>query len=467
MVSAASPLRELGLTYPFAGLKPPARIRTAGRTTSGRWAESLRTRSTICRRRGSRTVTRRSKSSRGPCRPTSAPTGSGYPLPRTAWVSSSAWSSARKRSSWRRTRRSRPSTAPVKLARIRGSYQHAVRHANVQELFQPQGNNLFGMGQDPCGASPTATFAQCQRSGITTIYDPVTNPTGQYGNPILNSPAGQFNFLQGGNTDLKPETANSVTIGTVFTPSKTLTTTIDYWLIKVDDVISNAPPSSLLTACLNNNQFCNLINRDSHGSLWALPSGRIVAINDNLGGYNTSGIDFGVNYAYPLEGLGSVAFNYLGTWLHKWEFEPIKGQGKFDCAGFFGPQCSQAKGPLPEWRHKVRATWATPWDAQVALTWRHINKILNESLSSDPLLNAPTPNTDRELAKRDYFDIAASWNINKTFTIRAGVNNIFDKDPPIVSSVLADPAIFGNGNTFPQMYDTLGRLVFMSAVAKF
>jgi len=104
---------------------------------------------------------------------------------------------------------------------------------------------------------------------------------------------------------------------------------------------------------------------------------------------------------------------------------------------------------------------------QLALTWRHINKILNENLSSDPLLNAPTPNTDRELAKRDYFDIAASWNINKTFTIRAGVNNIFDKDPPIVSSVLADPAIFGNGNTFPQMYDTLGRLVFMSAVAKF
>src|SRR5882762_5830062 len=203
--------------------------------------------------------------------------------------------------------------APVRDYRLRGSYQHAVRHANVVELFQPQGNNLFGMDSDPCGASPTATFAQCQRSGITTIYDPVTNPTGQYGNPILNSPAGQFNFLQGGNIDLKPETADSYTLGLVFTPIKNITGSIDWWLIKVDDVISNAPPSSLLTACLNNNQFCNLINRDSLGTLWALPSGRIVAINDNLGGYNTSGIDFGVNYAYPLEGLGSVAFNYLGT----------------------------------------------------------------------------------------------------------------------------------------------------------
>jgi outer membrane receptor protein involved in Fe transport len=266
---------------------------------------------------------------------------------------------------------------------------------------------------------------------------------------------------------LKPETANSFTLGLVMTPVKNLTGTIDWWVIKVDDVISNAPPSTLLNTCLTTGAACNLIRRDSLGTLWALPSGKIVALNENLGGYNTSGIDFGLNYGLPLAGLGTLGFNFLGTWLNKWEFEPIKGAGKFDCAGFFGPQCSQAKGPLPTWRHKVRATWATPWDVQMAVTWRHINKIANETTSSDPLLNAPTDATDRELAARDYFDFAVAWNINKTFTLRAGINNIFDKDPPIVSSILADPAIFGNGNTFPQMYDTLGRLVFVNAVAKF
>ena len=88
-------------------------------------------------------------------------------------------------------------------------------------------------------------------------------------------------------------------------------------------------------------------------------------------------------------------------------------------------------------------------------------------MSSDPLLNDHTNDVDRELAARNYFDIAASWNINKTFTVRAGINNIFDKDPPIVTNSLADPSIFGNGNTFPQLYDTLGRLVFLNAVAKF
>jgi len=347
--------------------------------------------------------------------------------------------------------------APVKEYRLRGSYQHAVRHANITELFQPAGNNLFGMDSDPCGENPIATPAQCARSGVTT----------NYGNAVLDSPAGQFNFLQGGNTQLKPETADSYTLGLVFTPAKNLTGTVDWWMIKLKDAINNIPPATLLNKCIFENLYCNLITRDSQQTLWLFPAGRIISFNDNLGGYDTSGVDFGLNYSYPLAGSGTLAFNFLGTWLNKWEFEPIQGQGTFDCAGFFGPACSQNKGPLPTWRHKVRATWATPWDVQMAVTWRHINKVMNETTSSDPLLNAPTDATDSELGSRDYFDLAASWNVNKTFTVRAGINNIFDKDPPIVSSILADPAIFGNGNTFPQMYDTLGRLVFVSAVAKF
>jgi outer membrane receptor protein involved in Fe transport len=71
------------------------------------------------------------------------------------------------------------------------------------------------------------------------------------------------------------------------------------------------------------------------------------------------------------------------------------------------------------------------------------------------------------LGARDYLDVALSWTINKTFAVRAGVNNVFDRDPPIVGSGTADPSIFGNGNTFPQTYDTLGRYVFMNLMAKF
>jgi outer membrane receptor protein involved in Fe transport len=47
--------------------------------------------------------------------------------------------------------------------------------------------------------------------------------------------------------------------------------------------------------------------------------------------------------------------------------------------------------------------------------------------------------------------------------VRAGVNNVFDKDPPIVSSNIAAA---GAANSFPT-YDQLGRQLFLAFTAKF
>jgi outer membrane receptor protein involved in Fe transport len=346
--------------------------------------------------------------------------------------------------------------APVRNYRARASYQHAVRHANIQELFQPQGNNLFGMAGDPCGGpTPTATAAQCALSGVTP---------GQYGSGILNNPAGQFNFLQGGNPDLNPETANTYTLGLVMTPVRNFTASIDWWDIKIDDAVGNAPPATILTQCLNAGRFCNLVQRDALGTLWLQPNGRIVATNQNLGMYHVSGLDIAANYTWRMGNAGGFGLHFLGSYLSKWEFEPIKGLGTFDCAGFYGPQCG---APNPVWRHKARASWASPWNVDLALTWRHISEIKHEGMSTDPDLAGFVPYTNRVLGERNYLDLAAQWNINKTFSLRGGVNNIFDRDPPIVSNAAADPSIFGNGNTFPQIYDALGRLVFVNLTMKF
>ena len=47
-----------------------------------------------------------------------------------------------------------------------------------------------------------------------------------------------------------------------------------------------------------------------------------------------------------------------------------------------------------------------------------------------------------------------------------GCNNIFDKDPPIIGGTNL-PGVAGNGNTFPQIYDALGRLLFAQLTAQF
>jgi iron complex outermembrane receptor protein len=54
--------------------------------------------------------------------------------------------------------------------------------------------------------------------------------------------------------------------------------------------------------------------------------------------------------------------------------------------------------------------------------------------------------------------------VRKNFTLRGGVSNVFGRDPPLVSQS-APP--FGNGNTFPQAYDALGRNFFVNEQAKF
>ena len=140
--------------------------------------------------------------------------------------------------------------SPIREAKLRGSYQQAVRAANVVELFLGQGFDLFG-GSDPCsGATPTATLEQCARSGVTAA---------QYGS-IPGSPAGQYNFLQGGNPNLEPETAKTYTLGGVL-QFPNFSATLDYWHYKIENVISIVPPQQAINNCINTGVNCDLIFR--------------------------------------------------------------------------------------------------------------------------------------------------------------------------------------------------------------
>ncbi len=67
---------------------------------------------------------------------------------------------------------------------------------------------------------------------------------------------------------------------------------------------------------------------------------------------------------------------------------------------------------------------------------------------------------------QSYFDLALSKGLGRHLLLRAGVNNLFDKDPPLVASGAADYGASGcapvvcNGNTYPGTYDALGRYIY-------
>jgi len=350
--------------------------------------------------------------------------------------------------------------APVKAFKLRGSYQEAVRAPNLIELYTASGLGLYD-GADPCegigafgtATGPTATQAACARTGL---------PAALYGRVSPNATT-QYVGLFGGNANLKPEKAKSNTLGFVATPLKNLSITLDYFNIKVENTIGTVPATTTLQKCLDTGLaiYCSGIQRSGQGTLYSQLSSFIVANNVNIGSLRTSGMDVGFNYAHKIAGYGNVNINFVGTILDKLEVEPVKGDGTYDCAGLYGFTCGT---PSPKWRHKARASWATPWDVDLALTWRYLGEVSIDTTSSSPLLRGTPVAVDRVLGKRDYFDLAAAWQATKRLTLSGGINNVLDKDPPLSGNT---PTGFGNGNTFPQVYDTLGRRVFMNATYKF
>lgn len=356
--------------------------------------------------------------------------------------------------------------APVRDLRFRGSYQRAVRAPNVIELFSSQ--TLFEVeltenangSYDPCsGTTPIATFAQCARTGVTAA---------QYGN-IVDNPAGQFNSLIGGNPDLQPETAKTLSLGAVFEPSfiRGLTISVDYFNIKVEDLVGSVNPNLSLSNCLSSGDafFCSQIQRSPAGSLWQGEAGYFRRFNVNTGSLQTKGVDLAVDYRMNLNDLGigggRLSFSLAGTYLDSYKTVPLPNSPStdvYECAGLYAGLCGR---PRPEWRHRLTTTWAPSSVFNVALGWRFVSSVKIAQTSSQPALTGSYAALNRELAARSYFDLSTAFTVRKDFTLRLGVNNILDKDPPLTTTSAIEDG--GNGNTYPQFYDATGRYLFLSA----
>jgi iron complex outermembrane receptor protein len=352
--------------------------------------------------------------------------------------------------------------APVESFRVRGSFQHAVRSPNVQELFLQPRVQLNG-NTDPCaGDEPEATPEQCALTGVTAA---------QYGS-ILPNPAEQYNGLVGGNPDLDPETSDTYSYGLVLTPSflPNFSMSIDYYDIKVEKLINSVGQDLILGQCLDGNSvYCSAIHRvPSNGSLWLGDTGFVEDPIINTGSLQTKGIDAEANYRFDIGGAGQLALSLIGTYTDEFVVEPLTGQQKYDCVGLFGTVCGT---PIADWRHKFRTSWLTPWGLDVSLTWRHINEVDNDGTNPDTGAPSPVRYTDLKMGARDYFDMSASYTFTdlgvfSNLTGRLGINNIGDKDPPLVGQSNC-PSVYCNGNTFPQVYDTMGRYFFVGLTADF
>ncbi|HEX6398365.1 MAG TPA: TonB-dependent receptor, partial [Steroidobacteraceae bacterium] len=214
--------------------------------------------------------------------------------------------------------------------------------------------------------------------------------------------------------------------------------------------------------------FCDRIHRDSSGSLWRTLSGYIDDVSANIGQLATSGVDLQTTYTLNL-GEHRIGFNLVGTWLNELSSSPVTGFPSYDCVGYYGGTCTV---PSPEWRHSLRTNWRTPWAGlDIAATWRYFGDAKTERRNPSDQLSGPFNENGiaTEVPSYSYLDLTASVTLAEKFTLRVGANNVLDKTPPIIPSggVNDCPAGPCNGNTWAQVYDSMGRQLFATLTIDF
>jgi outer membrane receptor protein involved in Fe transport len=277
-------------------------------------------------------------------------------------------------------------------------------------------------------------------------------------------PNDQIEGAFGGSPGLQEEVADTFTAGVVLRPSfiPRLNITVDYYDIKIDNAVATAGGgvNGILNLCYNVIQnaaspVCQLINRDSQGIISGGPF-VVTAGNANLASLATSGIDFQVDYSLPIgtslfgEGESNLGFFFLLNYSDENTFVPTVGVDEVvECAGRFGLNCDN---PTPKWKWSSRLSWV---DGPVTTSarWRHIGKVNDDDDTTDFIVD--------KIGAVDYFDLTMSFNASDNFTFNVGVNNILDKQPPVLGSNAQQ------ANTYPSVYDVLGRDFFVSAQFRF
>jgi outer membrane receptor protein involved in Fe transport len=380
--------------------------------------------------------------------------------------------------------------------KIRGNYSKAVRSPNIFELFNPQTVALTNLGIDPCAGNAPVVNAD-----LRAICIAQGAPAGTIG-LITNPTAAQANIVIGGNLDLKPETAKTWTLGVVFVPEflPRFSASLDYYNIRIKDVIGTALPGDLINACFGtissasaSDPACTVIRRNpATGGLDGDPATTpgLFGPTTNLGELFTDGIDLLMNYRTDV-GFGDFAWSFVGNWTNNSEYNANADDPESffrECAGYYSVNCSFTGSIQPELQFSQRFT-LTMGKVDFSLLWRWLDSVSVEPLQLEADLAAaiaagPSPTTGcpdpegadpngcmidedfRKIGAEHYFDLTTRFNATDNMTFTFTVQNLFDNQPKVVGNTIGSTT-FNSGNVFPSTYDALGRRYAVSAKLKF
>jgi len=324
----------------------------------------------------------------------------------------------------------------------------------ARSVRTPVPGELGGLGQtfgtinDPCtaanrNANPTRA-ANCLAAGVPANYA-----------PPLSVQQGVGGFV-GGNPNLKPEKATTLTFGAVVQPSFVpgLSLTVDRFKIKLTDVINTIGRQSKANACYDSGLFCNDVIRGTNpnvpGATWVL-----VSVNDqlvNVAALDIRGLDFSARYDTRLFG-GKLSLTGLGTLYDKAKNTPQPGAPSTDLLGFAGGSTSDQG--FVKFTGTANANWQSQWGLSLNYNLRYIGKAKTSPFA---------PDTYPTIGDRFYHNARVGFEFAKKYEIYAGVDNILDSKPPLFPTSTAGTQAL---DTVPALYDVFGRSFYGGVKLKF
>lgn len=333
---------------------------------------------------------------------------------------------------------------PFQQLVLRGSISTGFRAPSIMDIQNPTPEVRTQLMDDPVlcpSAQPTVTDTGNPVSGYTR--DQVCNVDTNY---WTKSPNNSF---------LKPEKSRGFSFGFAYEPIKNLSVTVDYWGLKLRDVLGAV---SIAEIQQNPVKYADQIIRGADGMI-----DHIVASQANRGQARARGADISGSYRFPATSVGTFDTKIDATWYHKNEFQGekdgvwlsnvgiITNDGRYGSAG---PNAGLAGMPQvnPRWKYTAAVSWTTG-------NWKStLSQRFNTGLTD------LTPRAGSTLTKVDEY---SQYNLNVSYKgiantiVNFGVNNLTEEWPPLTANTIY------SGGYLTSMADMMGRVYKLSVEYKF
>ncbi|VXB96076.1 TonB-dependent receptor domain-containing protein [Massilia sp. 9I] len=333
---------------------------------------------------------------------------------------------------------------PNDMLLVRASVSSGFRAPSIMDIQNPTPEVRTQVMDDPqlCRSSqPLVAGTGTPSAGYTA--DQVCNVLTSYWTKSPN------------NTFLKPEKSRGFNIGFGLEPIKNLSMTVDYWGLKIKDVLGAV---SIAEIQQNPDKYTDFILRRADGTI-----DHIVASQANRGQTRIRGADLSASYRFPKTSFGTFDTKLDATWYHKYEFQSerngpwlsnvgiITNDGRFGSAG---PNSGLAGMPQvnPRWKYTAQVTYSLG-DWKTTLSQR-----FNTGLTD---LTPRAGSTLTEVESYSQFNLNVRYTGIKNTTISLGVNNITEEWPPLTANTIY------SGGYLTSLADMMGRVYRASVEYKF